>query len=130
MTIGFWVTFCIIALLGIAITIIGFNYEATYGIISLLISVVICGSMVLVGNWYYGSTANGIRAVKDERSNLHNGLNREITITAEDGREIYHYKGKCDIETNDGYILFEDEDGYRQMIYWGELDTIVISELD
>jgi hypothetical protein len=81
------------------------------------------------GFWYYGNTAGGARALKDQKSALSNGLMREIVITAEDGREIFYYKGKCDIETNENYILFEDEQGYRQMVYWGELDTIVIVEL-
>ena len=45
------------------------------------------------------------------------------------GRQIFYYKGKCDIETNGNYILFEDEQGLRQMIYWGITDTIIISEL-
>ena len=67
--------------------------------------------------------------MKDQQSNLSNGLMREITITAEDGREIFHYVGKCDIETNGNYILFEDENGLRQMIYWGITDTIIVSEL-
>ena len=73
--------------------------------------------------------AGGVRAMKDQQSELSNGLMREITITAEDGREIFHYVGKCDIETNGNYILFEDENGLRQMIYWGITDTIIVSEL-
>jgi hypothetical protein len=68
--------------------------------------------------------------MKDQKSELSNGLMREITITAEDGREIFHYKGKCDIETdNNRYILFEDEQGLRQIIYWGITDTIIVAEL-
>ena len=74
------------------------------------------------------STASGARAIKDQQSNFNQGLNREITITAEDGREIYHYTGKCDIETQDRYILFEGDDGLRRTIYWGITDTIIIEE--
>lgn len=77
--------------------------------------------------WFFSYTAAGARMTKDFKSGLH-GLEREITITAEDGREIYHYSGKCDIETQDKYILFEDENGKRQTIYWGALDTIIIQE--
>lgn len=80
--------------------------------------------------WYFTSTASGVRSLKDTKSNLSNGLEREITITAEDGREIYHYSGKCDIETQDKYILFEDENSKRQTIYWGALDTIIIREVE
>lgn len=81
--------------------------------------------------WWCHNTAAGVRAMKDQHSNLSNGLNREITVVAEDGREIFHYKGKCDIETDhdDNYILFEGEDDLRRMIYYGITDTVLIMEL-
>ena len=93
------------------------------GAVGTLISVLLTGFCI----WFFNSTATGARMEKDFKSGLH-GLDREITITAEDGREIYHYSGKCDIETQDKYILFEDENGKRQTIYWGALDTIIIQE--
>jgi hypothetical protein len=69
--------------------------------------------------------------MKDQRSNFNNGLNREIVVLAADGREIFHYEGKCDIESDhtDNYILFEDEDGLRRMIYYSITDTVLIMEL-
>ena len=81
-------------------------------------------------NWYNTSTASGIRAYKDSQSNIDNGIEREITITAEDGREIFHYKGKVDVESDhtDNYIKFESEEGKRYMIYYGITDTIIIKE--
>ena len=93
------------------------------GAVGTLISILLTGFCI----WFFNSTAAGARMEKDFKSGLH-GLDREITITAEDGREIYHYSGKCDIETQDKYILFEDESGKRQTIYWGALDTIIIQE--
>lgn len=119
---------CILGLLvSAAIAIIGIaTKEKTFivgGVCSTLIFVLVTGFCI----WFFGSTAAGARMTKDFKSSLH-GLEREITITAEDGREIYHYSGKCDIETQDKYILFEDENGKRQTIYWGALDTIIIQE--
>ena len=93
------------------------------GAVGTLISILLTGFCI----WFFNNTAAGTRMEKDFKSGLH-GLDREITITAEDGREIYHYSGKCDIETQDKYILFEDENGKRQTIYWGALDTIIIQE--
>lgn len=93
------------------------------GAVGTLISILLTGFCI----WFFNSTAAGARMEKDFKSGLH-GLDREITITSEDGREIYHYSGKCDIETQDKYILFEDENGKRQTIYWGALDTIIIQE--
>ena len=95
----------------------------------ILVTVFVVLLIIGGGFWYCNNTAGGIRAMKDQQSSLSNGLMREITITAEDGREIFHYVGKCDIETNGNYILFEDENGLRQMIYWGITDTIIVSEL-
>lgn len=81
---------------------------------------------------YWLNTPNCVqcRAMKDFQSELNNGLNREITITAEDGREIFYHEGKIDIETdhNNNYIVFESEDGKRYMIYYGIQDTVTIIE--
>lgn len=92
-------------------------------------AVIVVAFMALVG-WYNTNTASGARALKDNQSEFNNGLNREITITAEDGREIFHYEGKVDIETDhdDNYIVFESEDGKRYMIYYGVQDTVQIVE--
>jgi len=89
--------------------------------------------MILTGvgiSWYNTNMASGIRAYKDFKSEISNGLDREIIITSEDGREIFHYEGKVDIESNheDNYIKFEGEDGRRYMIYYGIQDTIQIIE--
>ena len=95
-----------------------------------VIGLVITGLTAFGFNWYNTSTASGVRSYKDWQSELNNGINREIIITAEDGREIFHYEGKVDIESNheDNYIKFEGEDGRRYMIYYGIQDTILIIE--
>lgn len=131
MTIGLWITAIIVGVIGIITSIsIGVSdYNWSGCVIGILITVLLVGIIIGGGHWYCNNTAGGARALKDQESNLNNGLMREITITAEDGREIFHYIGRCDIETNGNYILFEDEDGLRQMIYWGIQDTIIISEL-
>lgn len=131
MTIGLWVTAIVIGVIGLVISIAIGVADYNWGgcIIGILITVIVVGATLGIGHWYYNNTADGARALKDEQSNLNNGLMREIIITAEDGREIFRYKGKCDIETNVGYILFEGEDGLRRIIYYGALDTIIITEL-
>jgi hypothetical protein len=129
MTVGFWVLFAITIVIGLVIAATVWVNDYTMGtVVTILITVIIAGCICWGGHWYCSSTAEGIRAMKDQQSNFDNGLNREITITAEDGREIFYYKGKCDIEHNDGYILFETENDKRMMIYYGITDTIIISE--
>ena len=134
MTIGFWAIVGVIALVGLGVAIWLFcnqwsDHNVRNGLIGLLITAIVVSGAISIGYWYYHNTAQGVRAMKDQQSELNNGLMREITITAEDGREIFYYKGKCDIETSDGYILFEGEDGLRRMIYYGALDTIIVVEL-
>lgn len=129
MTVGAIILLIILGVIGFVITIVAFATDAKIGCIALLVIALVLLACLFGFKWYYGSTASGARALKDQESNFNKGLNREITITAEDGREIYHYKGKCDIETQDRYILFEGEDGLRRTIYWGITDTIIIEEL-
>ena len=133
LTLGNWL--CIIGciILGIIITV-GIGVECDSGIapylISAMISVIIIILIVVGIKWYNTHTASGVRAVKDFQSELSNGIEREITITAEDGREIFYYEGKVDIESDhdDNYIKFESEEGKRYIIYYGIQDTITIIE--
>ena len=131
MTIGLWIVAIVVGILGIFFSFIIWVIDDNPGggILCILVTVFVVLLIIGGGFWYCNNTAGGIRAMKDQQSELSNGLMREITISAEDGREIFHYVGKCDIETNGNYILFEDEKGLRQMIYWGVTDTIIVSEL-
>ena len=131
MTIGLWIAAIVVGVIGIGFSVMVWWVDDNPGggMLGILITVFLVLLIIGSGFWYCNNTAGGIRAMKDQQSNLSNGLMREITIAAEDGREIFHYVGKCDIETNGNYILFEDENGLRQMIYWGITDTIIVSEL-
>lgn len=134
LTFGNWVALFIIFVFcaGGAICIAISNYDVTPKniLLCLLIPFAICVVIALVLNWYHLNMASGIRAYKDYQSEIENGIDREITITAEDGREIFYYEGKVDVESNheDNYIKFEGEDGRRFIIYYGIQDTIKIIE--
>ena len=133
LTLGNWL--CIIGciILGIIITV-GIGVECDNGVapylITAMISAIIIILIVIGVKWYNTNTASGVRAVKDFQSEISNGIEREITITAEDGREIFYYEGKVDIESDhdDNYIKFESEEGKRYIIYYGIQDTITIIE--
>lgn len=131
-TIGNYVFLGFLALALIFISIgIGVSTDSiALGISSGVISIAIFIDAIFGINWYNSSTASDIRAYKDYQSNMSNGIEREITITAEDGREIFHYKGKVDVESDhtDNYIKFESEEGKRYLIYYGITDTIIIKE--
>ena len=131
-TIGQWiglvVVFIILVLISIGIWY--YNYSWIAGIVSIVVSIGLTVALGFGLNWYNTSTASGIRNFKDHQSNLSNGIEREITITSEDGREIFHYEGKVDVESNhtDNYIKFESEEGKRYIVYYGIQDTITIIE--
>ena len=131
-TIGQWIglvfTFIILVLISIGIWF--YNESWIAGILSIVVSIGLTVALGFGLNWYNTSTASGIRNYKDKQSNLSNGIEREITITAEDGREIFHYEGKVDVESNhtDNYIKFESEEGKRYIVYYGIQDTITIIE--
>ena len=131
-TISQWLLIVIVAL--ILLCLIGsvlFTMENNIAKIAITIICIISFVLVCYGfHWYNTSTASGIRSLKDFKSNLSNGIEREITITAEDGRQIFHYEGKVDVESNhvDNYIKFESEEGKRYLIYYGVQDTISIIE--
>ena len=97
-----------------------------------IISLVIGVASMLILSWYNTSTASGIRHYKDYTSEMENGIEREVTITAEDGRVIFHYEGKIDIGSANvkdaNYICFETQDGKRYLIYYGVQDTLLIIE--
>lgn len=131
-TFGQWVILsCIVLVLLLVVFLVGLMTESLRASIASFI--VCCIITILIGfciNWWNKSTASGIRNYKDYQSELENGIEREITITAEDGREIFHYEGKVDVESNhdDNYIKFEGENGKRYIIYYGVQDTIKIIE--
>lgn len=129
-TLGQWIILGILLLIGIGIGIFVVFDNKAAGIATIIGTVVIVGALAFGMNWYNTSTASGIRGLKDFKSELTNGIEREITITAEDGREIFHYQGKVDVESDhtDNYIKFESEEGKRYLIYYGIQDTITIIE--
>ena len=104
-------------------------YDSDYTakmIVTLVISALIIGVCVVMG-----LRSNSFqRYWKDIKSDNSDGIHREIIITAEDGREIYHYEGTIDLEidADKHKIKFEDEDGKRQIILYGVQDTVTIIE--
>ena len=134
LTLGNWIFIGILIVTAICLSLfIGFGADdAKVGIICGLVCLIVILVIAVGISWYHKNTASGERSYKDFQSNMNKGLNREITITAEDGREIFHYDGKIDVETkhegNANYILFESEEGHRYIIYYGITDTVLIIE--
>ena len=126
---GIFLTLLIVGI-GISALVVTSTGETSAGIITGVVMAILIAAIMAITGWYNTHTAAGSRSLKDHRSNINNGIEREIVITAEDGREIFRYNGKIDIESNheDNYIKFDDENGKRYIVYYGIQDTITIIE--
>lgn len=97
--------------------------------ISALIAIAIIAGLWLGSNYYYTNTARGLRKSRDYKSNISLGVDRTVSVMEDDGNVIYTYSGKIDIETNnDNYILFDDEEGKRHIIYKGATQMILVED--
>ncbi len=126
MTIGGWVlvVFGWILVIGIAAIVCGFNYDRAWAIVlSVILAIALCIGFYAIGRWYFTSTASGIRALTDERSELANGIERTITIYTGHGEIIAQYNGKIDIEMEEDYVKF-DWEGKRYIYYNCFVETI------
>ena len=135
MTIGAWVVLAVIAIVGICIAVFAWFYmhkelglRTPVSVLSccaiLLITAIACG----VFFWYRSSSASGQRALKDQQSNLNGGIERIVRVFDVNGHLIERYEGRFDVETDrQTYILFDDENGKRHIIYY-TTGTVIIDE--
>lgn len=135
MTIMAWVVVGIIALCGLLLAgLLAFTARDSKGkkaiffvgsaVGVILITAAICWGFV----WYRSNSESGRRALRDQESNLSGGIERTVSVYDINGNLIKEYSGKFDIETDRAsYILFDDENGDRHMIYY-TTGTIIIDE--
>lgn len=94
-------------------------------------AVVLAVTLALSGlvYWYNTSSASGRRALKDQEANLNGGLHRVVTVYDVNGSIIKQYEGTFDVETdNASYILFDDDQNLRHIIYY-TTGTITVDEV-
>ena len=136
MTIGAIIVLIIIILCGIGITVFcafcgkeassSTGKAVAYG--SMMLTVILTVAISAVFIWYRTTSASGQRALKDQQSNLSGGIERTVSVYDINGEIIEQYTGRFDIETDrNSYILFDDEQGKRHMIYYTTA-TIIIDE--
>lgn len=118
MPINIWIAviFLLCLIIVIAGCIMYYIDTPTATTIGTLVTIAICGAIILGFHWYYANTAAGQRAMLDQKSNLQNGIERTVTVYTADGKQLAQYKGKIDISDNDGYVKF-DFDGKRYIYY-------------
>jgi hypothetical protein len=100
------------------------------GIITTILTVLLAAALI-IGPFVYMKTETGKRALKDQQSNFNNGIERVVKVYDVSGELIEQYEGKFDIETsnvnNTPYIVFDDENGKRHIIYY-TTGTIIVDE--
>ena len=97
-------------------------------IITFAILIIIIIITVSTQLFYYNNTASGKRAIKTQKSELSNGLNRKINVYSMNGQLIKTYEGHFDVDYDENRIIFDDEKGNRHIIYY-PTGTITIDEL-
>ena len=101
-------------------------------IATILVSTVLLVTVWVGLFWYYGNTASGQRAMKTQRSELGDGIQRELTVYDMQGEVIAHYEGKFDIDfgsdSRGQRIMFDDEQGVRHVIYPGG-GIVIVNEV-
>lgn len=71
-------------------------------------------------------TESCARTMKDINSDMNGGLSRTVRVYDIDGELVAEYSGKFDIETDHStYILWDDEDGKRHIIYFSTFNIII-----
>lgn len=119
MPISGWIIFVLLVLIPIAIGCVIYSCceERWQQIATVLVAILAVFGIYKGLMWYYTETESGQRAVIDQQSDFGGGLERTVTIYTADGEVIAQYKGKIDIEGNDGgYVLFDFE-GKRYTYY-------------
>ena len=125
MTIGGWTGYVLLLAIIIAGTVmICMVCETVAMKIVWSIGGVILSIIVLAGFlFYFNCTESGKRELKTEKSNLHGGIERTVTVYDYNGNRIDSWTGTFDA-TNSEYETYFDINGKRVVIHGG----IVINE--
>lgn len=129
-TIGGWILFAVISLitLGTAIYICVECEGKSAIIISIIGTIIILGATLGIESWYFNGTEAGKRAVKDQESNFHGGITRTVDVYDMEGDLLRKYEGEFDVEMHNNYIVFDDENNQRHVIYF-TTGTVTIDEV-
>ena len=114
----------LITIITAAIVTYKFHHEPNVVTGTIVVAIIFIASA-----FYLTSTEGGKRFTKDLTSDVSGGIPRHVKVYDINGKLIEEYKGTFDIETtNDNYILFDDENNLRHIIY-STTGTVIIDEL-
>ena len=128
MTIGGYFLFITLGLvvltIGIGIAYGVESYGKHFSVIAIVVSVLLVVALFFGMRWYFNSTASGQRALLDQKSDFSNGVERVINVYTANGDKIATYKGKIDLDVNDGGYVKFDFNGKRYIYYNCFVETI------
>lgn len=125
MTIEGWII-CIIFSILAGLGAWGIGELTDKKVLAVFIGIIVIALIFGLGFWYCNNTADGIRAMTDQRSNFSNGLERTVTVYTADGKVLAQYTGRIDIEPNDGGYVKFDFGGKRYIYYNCFVESIAI----
>lgn len=99
---------------------------------TLIIVIVVVAISGLIGGcsaWCLKHTASGGRFKKDLKSQVDNGIPREIKVYNPDGKVIMDEKGKFDIKHTERSLQYVDQKNHKHNIYFGDNTTVTVDEL-
>lgn len=120
---GFIVLFCVISAVWICIEC----ESVAAKVAGIIVPIIIAAGTFFGLYWYFNETESGARAMKDQQSNLGDGLVRTVEIYDMEGELIKEYSGQFDVEMHDTHIVFDDENGKRHTVYF-TTGTVAIDE--
>lgn len=98
---------------------------------SVMVLALLLAATLIITPFVYMGTEKGKRALKDQKSNFNNGIERVVKVYDISGELIEQYEGKFDIEVSNSsgtpYIVFDDDKGKRHIIYY-TTGTIIVDE--
>ena len=126
MTVAGWIVFIFTSVFVISGgVIIGSGCVTDAGkVLTIMVCIFIVAAILFGLLWYFNKTASGQRALVDQKSNLHGGIERTVTVYTANGEIIAQYTGLIDIDTNDGGYVKFDFEGKRYIYYNCFVETI------
>lgn len=133
MTIDGWIIFFVIAFLIVIAGagfggVIGEGKGALIGFICILPLVI---ALFAGMHWYYNNTESGKRAFKTQESDLNGGIRRHVAVYDAIGNLLQEYDGTFDVDFDgdEQRILFDDEKGFRHVVYF-KSGTVIVEEVE
>lgn len=133
MTIGGWIVFVVLAIVIVMLCILlgAFAGEGKGAVVGLVVAIPLIIGLYAGMHWYYTNTEDGKRAFKTQESNFNGGIRRHVSVYDAVGNLLQEWDGTFDVDFSgdEQRILFDDENGFRHVIYF-KTGTVIVEETE